>query len=264
MKRLVPIIAKALFPLSVRDRVRPYWQLLGRKREISKVGPAARWAGAQSEEIDFWDKVLNGELWPEVRPTRTDPAMPLQEYLVKLIDAPPGARVRILDVGAGPLTFLGKKWPGRDVAIIAVDPNAGEFDRLLAKHGIEPPCRTTFGFAEELSTVVPSACFDLVHARNCLDHSRDPLKAIREMVEVVKPGGYVFLNHKISEGKTEGYTGPHQWNFFPQRGRFFIERPGMRAVDVGAITLRGIADVTVGPSPDGPEWFVAMIKRSHQ
>jgi hypothetical protein len=102
--------------------------------------------------------------------------MPLQEYLTKLIEAPPGFRVEILDVGAGPLTVLGKKWPGRDVRITAVDANAAEYDGLLAKHGIKPFCRTKFGYAEDLASVVPLSAFDLVHARNCIDHSKDPLK----------------------------------------------------------------------------------------
>ncbi len=34
----------------------------------------------------------------------------------------------------------------------------------------------------------------------------------------------------------------------------------MRAVDVGAY-FEGLAEVTVHDSPDGPEWFVARIRR---
>jgi hypothetical protein len=115
-------------------------------------------------------------------------------------------------------------------------------------------------FAEELSAVLAPSSYDLVHARNSLDHSKDALKAIAEMIEVVKPGPYVFLNHKIREGQTEGYITNHQWDFFPERGRFYVERPGIRAVVVGAY-FEGLAEVTVHDSPDGPEWFVARIRR---
>jgi SAM-dependent methyltransferase len=263
-KDIVYNIARKLIPMPLRNVLRPYWQRQLRARDIAKVGPAQRWSVVQNEEIDFWDRVLdvrNVDLFPETRPIRTNPEMPLQEYLTNLIDVPPGSCVEILDVGAGPLTVLGKKWPGRDVRITAVDANAVEYDRLLAKHGIEPFCRTKLGYAEDLSSAVPLSTFDLVHARNCIDHSQDPLKAIGEMVRAVKPGCCVFLNHAISEGRRQKYTGPHQWNFFPRQSRFYIERPGMRAIDVGGETLKGIADVTIGSSPDGPEWFSATIRR---
>ncbi|HET7892216.1 MAG TPA: methyltransferase domain-containing protein, partial [Candidatus Sulfotelmatobacter sp.] len=114
---------------------------------------------------------------------------------------------------------------------------------------------------EDLGSVVPHSFFDLVHARNCIDHSKDPLQAIREMVRAVKPGCCVYLNHWISEGRRNKYSGPHQWNLFHHDGRFLVDRPGMYPVDVGAETVKGIADVTVVPSPDGAEWFAVTIRR---
>ena len=86
------------------------------------------------------------------------------------------------------------------------------------------------------------------------------MKAISEMVNAAKPACYVYLNHKILEGRLEEYMTNHQWDLFPRRGLFYVERPGMRAVDVGT-ALKGIAEVSVGPSPDGDGWFVAKILR---
>jgi len=229
--------------------------------EIATLGPAQRWSEIQKDEIVFWDKELSGQGgWAdEVRRRQSD--MPLHEDLAVLIDAPLGARVKILDVGAGPLTSVGTIWSGRTVFVTAIDPEAAEYDRLLAKYGIIPPCRTAFGDAENLSRFVQSSAFDLVHARNCIDHSRDVLMAVSEMVQAVKPGRYVYLNHHVREGRNERYSMNHQWDMFPRRGRFYVERPGMRAVDVGETTLKGIAEVSVGPSPDGDGWFVAKIRR---
>jgi SAM-dependent methyltransferase len=250
-----------MVPARVRDVLRPFWGNAAktsnegdrRAQEIADVGPAQRWDGLQQHELDFWDNALAS--------VRTNPNKPLQEHLRKLIDAGPGSKVEILDVGAGPLTYLGQKWPERELGITALDPNAAEYDRLLAKHCIEPPCRTVFGYVEDLSSVVPESFFDLVHARNCIDHSKDPLKAIREMVRAVKPGCCVYLNHWISEGRRNKYGGPHQWNLFHRDGRFLVDRPGMEPVDVGTETVNGVADVTVVPSPDGAEWFAVIIRR---
>jgi hypothetical protein len=50
--------------------------------------------------------------------------------------------VSILDVGAGPITGIGFHYPGKDLALTAVYPLAGEYDRILSAHGLEPPVRT--------------------------------------------------------------------------------------------------------------------------
>jgi SAM-dependent methyltransferase len=259
-------IAKKIVPRPLRDVLRPYWNRVAssfdekvRAREIAHVGPAQRWSSLQLSEINFWDDLLRND--EAQRLARMNPARPLQRYLTKLIDASPGSRVEILDVGAGPLTFVGGIWTDHEVHITAIDPNAVEYDQLLAKYQIEPPCRTKLGYMEDLSSVVPLSFFDLVHARNCVDHSKDPLRAIQEMVRAAKPGCCVFLNHCISEGRRNKYDGPHQWNLFPREGRFYIDRPGIKPIDVGE-EINGSAALSVGPSLHGPEWFTVTIRRS--
>jgi len=197
--RLLSSAARALLPLAIRDVIRPYWQRnfideqqAARIKAIAKLGPAKRWASCQSEEVDFWESVLRIEntdpnLWPECRARRSDPNRPFQNYLRELIDVAAGAQIRVLDVGAGPLTSIGRKWPGRELHITAVDPLAAEYDDLLRKLDIDPPCRTTFALAEELSAIFTPSSFDLVHSRNAIDHSKDVLKAIEEMIRVVNP-----------------------------------------------------------------------------
>jgi SAM-dependent methyltransferase len=261
----IAVIAKRIIPRPLRDVLRPYWNRRGpsldeqlRAQEISQVGPAQRWSSLQLIEINFWDELLRSD--EAQRAARMNPARPLQPYLMKLIDRPPRSRVEILDVGAGPMTFVGHKWPDCEIHITAIDPNAPEYDRLLAKYQIEPPCRTKFGYMEDLSSVVPMSFFDLVHARNCVDHSKDPLRAIQEMVRAAKPGCCVFLNHYISEGRRNEYAGPHQWNLFPRDGRFYIDRPGIRPIDVGE-ELKGAAEVSVSPSLHGSKWFTVTIRR---
>jgi len=168
--------------------------------------------------------------------------------------------VRVLDVGAGPLTVVGKKWAGRKIEIVAVDPLAAEYDRLLSKHGIRPVCRTTYARAEGLTGIFPAAGFDFVHARNSIDHSSDPIRTISEMLRVVKPGCWVYLEHKINEGRTENYHGLHQWNFFPRSGEFFIAGRGRFAVNVSA-RFRNMAE-TQAERKDGSWFVVRMRKRS--
>jgi SAM-dependent methyltransferase len=242
--------------------LRPLWSRIAppssdvrrREREIRKIGPAQRWQGLQREEVGFWDNLLGSAQMPRLSRNR-----PLQPHLMELLAATT-SHVEILDVGAGPATIVGDEWPGRQVHITALDANAADFDRLLDKYGIAPPCRTRFGYVEDLASVVPMAFFDLVHARNCIDHCKDPLSAIDQMVQAVKPGCCVFLNHYVSEGRRNGYAGPHQWNLFPRNGRFYVDCPSIEPVDIGK-RLEHVADVYVGPPLMGPESFTVVIRR---
>jgi len=45
--------------------------------------------------------------------------------------------------------------------------------------------------------------FDLVIARNSLDHARDSLVAIQRMLFVAKPNSYVLLDHRVNEGEKQ-------------------------------------------------------------
>lgn len=227
---------------------------------LAVSGANRQWHTQLADEVAFWDEYLatKGLQWKDEFRRRLDPDLPLQQEFTRLLEAPAGSRVRILDVGAGPLTVVGKKWAERTVEIVAVDPLAPEYDRLLAKHGIQPVCRTCCARAERLTEIFPAQAFDFVHARNSIDHSSDPITAISEMLRVVKPGCWVYLEHKINEGRAENYHGLHQWNFFPKDGEFFIAGRGRLAVNVSA-RFRSVAETQV-ERRDG-SWFVVRMRK---
>jgi SAM-dependent methyltransferase len=120
------------------------------------------------------------------------------------------------------MTTLGTLWSGGRVEVIAVDPLAGKYDELLQRKGIVPPIRTRYCEAEKLLEQFPEASFDLVFSSNALDHSYDPVMAIRNMVLLSKPGGFVFLRHFENEAEKENFFGLHKWNFFERKGDMII------------------------------------------
>src|SRR6478609_9398437 len=85
--------------------------------------PQVAWRNAIDGEVQFWHRFLetHGERYPGSYDQRLDPALPLQDEIAALIEAPEGATVRLLDVGAGPLTFLGRTHPGWTLEVTAVD-----------------------------------------------------------------------------------------------------------------------------------------------
>ena len=166
----------------------------------------------------------------------------------------------MLDVGAGPLTILGKRWGQRRVEITAVDPLADRYAELFERFAVQPPVTPVLGQAERLSDVFAADSFDLAFARNCLDHGYAPLDSIRQMLRVVKRGGVVLLHHATDEGEFMNYAGPHQWNFRVEDGRFVIWQPGRR-IDAHAL-LEATADVETSVATDDSRYMsVALRKR---
>lgn len=119
----------------------------------------------------------------------------------------------VVDVGAGVLSALGTKLAGKTIHVIACDPLMDRYLEILKEHEIVPRTEVRLAFAEDLSASFASNSVDYVHCMNALDHAFDPLRGIEEMLEIVKPGGVVFLAHRRNEAETEDYSGFHQWNF---------------------------------------------------
>jgi len=186
--------------------------------------PQVERSTALEREVQFWRNWLSkkGMYWPEDYQARFDPNRLIDGHLASYIDRVDGERVRLLDVGSGPLTKLGKKHPTKRIEITATDILAPEYDRLLAELGIVPPVRTIHADAERLLEQFGHDAFDIVNAQNCIDHTADPSRAIEQMVAVTRPAGYVVLFHAENEGEREHYDQLHQWNFTCVDGDFII------------------------------------------
>lgn len=184
--------------------------------------PRLRWLVAKKSEASYWDQFFasKGAAWPDDYAYRTDPRAKVTPDVGALLAD--SETLNILDVGAGPLTILGKVFNGRKLNIRAVDPLADEYDAILERHGITPIVRTEKMAGEELSQHLPVGHFDLVFAQNCIDHSVDPVRSILEMLKVVKPGRYVYLKHSQNEAVKENWVGLHQWNFAEEVGDFMV------------------------------------------
>lgn len=210
----------------------------------------ARWNRGLDDELAFWRDWLatRGGRWAADYAFRTDPGSELQPHVRALIDAPLGALVRILDVGAGPLTSLGKRWPGREVRITPVDALADRYDQALAHHGVTPIVRTlraemeTLREAHEPRALVgrplEPGSFDLVYCRNALDHAYDPARALPAMLALAKPSACLLLEHLTDEAEHEAYKGLHQWNMRLTPAGPVIWSPD-RSIDLGGLLGTG-------------------------
>jgi SAM-dependent methyltransferase len=194
-----------------------------------------KWNMELGDEIEFWDRWMQtrGLQWPDGYTARVDPEYELQPEIRRWIDPPNERPIEILDVAAGPMTWVGKRWESYRINITAVDVLARSYDELLRKNGIEPLVRTRYATIEELTRYVPSNHYDLVYIKNALDHSKDPVKGIREMLKAARPGCSVVLRHHRNESQRQGGGHLHNWNFdLDSDNRFVIQPSSGQAIIV--------------------------------
>jgi SAM-dependent methyltransferase len=215
----------------------------------------ARKEGKQIE-IDFWSRWFEtkGLEWKKEYRDRLDPNLLFQDYLIKYLPKSPVCT--ILDVGAGPLTALGKKLTGCEIAITAVDPLAREYEEILERFNISPVVKTQYCEAEKLSENFLPDYFDFVHVLNAMDHSYDPIEGMRQMLKVVKKNCFIFMSHASNEAEKENYIGFHQWNFCREGDKFIVWNKDIR-IDVNE-ELKNLAEITIRGDQS---WNIVEMRR---
>jgi SAM-dependent methyltransferase len=239
--------------------VMPAWRSL-RGYLVGRMEPREVWRDANPGEVEFWRRELPGRIatLPDYQ-RRVDPEGPVTDPVLKyLLARIPETTISMIDVGAGPLTAVGKAHPGKTLNITATDPLAGEYVRIMQEAGIEPPVPPVACRGEDLLDTFEPNSFDIAFARNAVDHSFDPQRVITNMVHLVKEGRFVVLRHIPREGERNSYRGLHQWNFDIEDGDFVIWRPRGPKVHMDR-KLEDIASLACFHDSSG--WMVCVITK---
>ncbi|MFJ5557248.1 methyltransferase domain-containing protein [Streptomyces sp. NPDC093250] len=102
--------------------------------------------------------------------------------------------MRILDIGCGPGTItadLAALVP--DGHVTGLDREPGILDQARATAGERGLGNTDFTTGDVHALDFPDDSFCVVHAHQVLQHVGDPVRALREMRRVTRPGGYVAV-----------------------------------------------------------------------
>lgn len=176
---------------------------------------ADKWFEGLDFELNFWSNWLGtkGGPWPEDYRARLNPNKPFDQLVENAIPDTGSREIEILDVGSGPITSLGYVCKKFDIRITAVDPLADAYSVLLQNAGVTAPITTQKCFGENLLNYFGDRHFDVCHSRNALDHSMNPLVALRAMAQLLRPGGLMYVRVHKNEGENAHYSGLHNWNF---------------------------------------------------
>ena len=221
---------------------------------------------ALREEVDYWHNWLatRGGKWAEEYTYRFDPSAEVADPALREILAElHGDEIAILDVGSGPVSTVGYRFPGKTIVLVPVDPLADEYDRLLAKADVVPPVRVTRVEGERLLEKFRPATFDIAYARNAIDHAVDPLSIVENMFAVVRPGGHVVLRHVRNEAVRQVYVQLHQWNFDLREGHLVAWRPDAETNLSAALGEQAAVHCYIEPGSEDEqvEWIVCILRK---
>jgi len=100
--------------------------------------------------------------------------------------------MRVLDIGCGPgsitLDLAARVAPGQ---VIGLENTEAPLIAARAAAAARSDTTTLFQIGDALNLPFEEASFDVVHAHQVLQHLSDPVRALREMQRVCKPGGWI-------------------------------------------------------------------------
>jgi ubiquinone/menaquinone biosynthesis C-methylase UbiE len=183
------------------------------------------WTDNLHSEIDFWNRwvATKGLQWKEDYLYRINLNSEVTGFLREVLQTVNvNENYKILDVGAGPITILGKFYNGIKLNITAVDALAESYNNINWQDN-KPEIITQYCETEKLSETFEENSFDLVHARNTLDHHYDVIESFKNMLYVTKKGGLIIISHTENEANNRKWDGLHKWNFFLEDGDMKIQ-----------------------------------------
>jgi SAM-dependent methyltransferase len=219
------------------------------------------WERGQDMERAYWGNFITTMLPQQSHEDYFDERVGgfLKFQYHSLIEHVVSSPVRIIDVGAGPVTHVGTWHPSRKIEVTPIDPLAEFYSELLSEFDITPVTPTISGTAEHLEQLFRPGTFDFAFSRNALEHCGDPLTALSQVFSVLKPGCYFCLCGNTNESAKQNYQGSHLWNFDVREGAPILWRPGI-TIDL-AITFVNEAIVT--KATDG-SWYTIEFCKTEQ
>ena len=159
-------------------------------------------------------------------------ALPLVDYLLPLIGDK--KEVKIADIGSGPFSVIGSYLPEIKVEIYHSDKQ--DFSDFWEKRQLTSVISVEYQDMEKLT--YQDNFFDIVHCFNALDHTKNAMEAVREIIRVCKVDGWVYINCALDQLST-GYG--HKWNakedgtFTNNRDKFDLKEFGfeIKFIDKG-------------------------------
>ncbi len=166
---------------------------------------------------------------------------------------------KVLDVGSGPLSPLAWCVDQKLIEVTAVDPLAEIYAEILESYSINYPIKPIYGTGEVLSEMFEKGQFDIVYTRNAIDHADSPPQCVINMIDVLKNGGFLYMEGFQNEGQRNHYQGLHRWNLSLDENCNLL--CGYKKRQKINITKELPVKCLYTYPPDANDWYAVVYKR---
>lgn len=120
--------------------------------------------------------------------------------------------IKLLEVGSGPTSNLVWGVNKKLFDVIAIDPLADVYKKLIKEYDYSFPIRPIKLDGEDRDIFFEEDSFHIAYSCNALDHTKSPEKTLGNLYSVTKKGGFVFITSPVKEGTNENWKGLHKWD----------------------------------------------------
>jgi hypothetical protein len=135
-------------------------------------------------------------------------------YALEALEKKVQGNLSLIDVGSGPFSVFNIDTITKrtNVELVAVDPLADFYEKLHRDFGTGYQLKLTRGLGENLVEIFGKRRFHLAVTENAIDHSTNPVLFLKNLCDLVKPGGYIILSGYFRVGSNEKWHGLHKWD----------------------------------------------------
>lgn len=223
-------------------------------------------------EMEFWLSLLKyGDGRPEyveaarnrLRSRKARKEVFPHEILPHLQQIAGGAYpIRTMEIGPGPLSTLGWGVEEGILDVLAIDPLADEYRRIVNYIQNPYPIVPLRADGEDATLIFQGLHFHLAYARNSIDHCREPQKVFGNMVTLLVHGGILAHKHGEREGTLQRWKGGHNWDLSLDGNDIILS--DSRGAEVNLCRANPLTPIKVWQETSEGRSFICGIYRKEQ
>jgi len=134
--------------------------------------------------------------------------------IYKLKDFYKNEKLKLLEIGSGPVSNLAYYVDKDLFEVIAIDPLAGFYQKIMNKFNYEFPIKPISINCEDLLKFFRKETFHIIYAQNSIDHTNNPIICLNNAYHLLKNNGILFIRNNIKEGSRKGWIGLHKHDIY--------------------------------------------------
>ncbi len=123
-------------------------------------------------------------------------------------------KLKLLEIGSGPISNLAYYVDINLVDVIAIDPLADFYKKIMKKVKYKYPIKPINLNCEDLTRYFKKEVFHIVYAQNSIDHTNNPINCLHNAYYLLKNEGILFIRNNLREGSRKQWIGLHKHDIY--------------------------------------------------